>query len=69
MGFEPIMNWMEMARERELLLEHVAKHPPKTRTRTLSVPGIDISFNFGSGGGVWDDDTVRPNRARSNTAV
>ena len=61
-----------MARERELLLEHVAKHPPKTRTRTLSVPGIDINFNFGSGGGVWDAGSMpasRPNRIRSNTAV
>merc|ERR1712232_1103782 len=50
LGFEPIMNWLEMSREREILLDYVARSPPKQRTRTLSVPGIDIDFNFGMGG-------------------
>ena len=68
LGFEPVLNWMEMARERELLLQYVEKHPPKSRTRTLSVPGIDIDFNFGSGGGVWDGGRSS-NRSRANTDV
>lgn len=64
LGFEPIMNQLEMALERDILLEHVATNPPKQRTRTLSVPGIDIGFNFGMGGidTVWDS-----HRERSNT--
>ena len=46
LGFEPTMNWSEMQEEKEKLLEWVGKHPPRRRTRTLSVPGID--FNYGS---------------------
>ena len=44
LGFEPIMAWSEMEKERELLLEWVGKHPPRRRNRTLSVPGIDFSY-------------------------
>jgi hypothetical protein len=40
------MKWSEMQAERELLLEYAAKHPPRRRHRTLSVPGID--FNYGA---------------------
>jgi hypothetical protein len=46
LGFEPTMKWSEMQAERELLLEYAAKHPPRRRHRTLSVPGID--FNYGA---------------------
>lgn len=51
LGFEPIMTWSEVERERELLLEWVGKHPPRRRNRTLSVPGIDFSYgpDFGVG--------------------
>ena len=44
LGFEPMMNIIEMERERDLLLEWVGKHPPRRRNRTLSVPGIDFSY-------------------------
>jgi len=73
-GFEPIMRAMELEQERELLLEHVANNPARRRHRTLSVPGIDIDINFGSGEGVWGFDntynynqTPNANRERRNT--
>ena len=68
------MRAMELEQERELLLEHVANNPAKRRHRTLSVPGIDIGINFGSGEGVWGFDnqynynqTPKANRERRNT--
>eukprot|EP00554_Chaetoceros_debilis_P011471 CAMPEP_0194106304 /NCGR_PEP_ID=MMETSP0150-20130528/6354_1 /TAXON_ID=122233 /ORGANISM="Chaetoceros debilis, Strain MM31A-1" /LENGTH=1671 /DNA_ID=CAMNT_0038794413 /DNA_START=184 /DNA_END=5196 /DNA_ORIENTATION=+ len=49
LGFEPIMNIMELQNEREKLLEWVEKNPPRQRKRTLSVPGITIpGSDFGS---------------------
>ena len=42
------MNWMELHEERDALLEYVAKNPPRTRKRTVSVPGI--TFNLGDFG-------------------
>jgi hypothetical protein len=52
LGFEPIMTELQMDIERELLLEYVARNPPRRRHRTLSVPGIDFSYgdeNIGVG--------------------
>ena len=67
LGFEPIMNIIEMDHELEVLLEYVAKHPPRRRTQTLSVPGIDFNYGFGDFGagntGVYDDRR----HARSHT--
>lgn len=50
LGFEPTMKWSEMNAEREVLLEWVAKHPPRRRKKTLSVPGIDFNYGFGEFG-------------------
>ena len=50
-GFEPIMGFIEMERERELLLDWVGKHAPRRRHRTLSVPGIDFRYGAGFGTG------------------
>jgi len=47
LGFEPTMNWSEMNAERDVLLDWVAKNPPRRRKKTLSVPGIDFSYGFG----------------------
>ena len=67
LGFEPIMNAIEMDNELEVLLDYVAKHPPRRRTQTLSVPGIDFNYGFGDFGagnrGVYDDRR----HSRSNT--
>jgi hypothetical protein len=76
LGFEPMMNVIDMERERELLLQYVGKHPPRRRHRTLSVPGIDFSYGtVGSGNGVFgmgDEEAspawiTRSKRRRSNT--
>lgn len=77
LGFEPIMNVIEMDHELEVLLEYVAKHPPRRRTQTLSVPGIDFNYGFGDFGegntGVFDTRHSRsnteqnPGRQRFNT--
>jgi hypothetical protein len=80
LGFEPMMNVIEMDNEREVLLDWVGKHPPRRRTQTLSVPGIDFNYGFGDFGvdnsGVYGADprhfrsTGAPSfadRARSNT--
>lgn len=49
LGFEPIMKEVELRRETEALLDYVEKNPPRTRKRTLSVPGITTNIeNFGS---------------------
>ena len=50
LGFEPIMNLMELAEERDALLEMVAKKPPRMRRQTLSVPGIDFQYGYGDFG-------------------
>lgn len=78
LGFEPIMNVIEMEHERSLLLEWVSTNAPRRRHRTLSVPGIDFSYGsgFGTGNsGVYDVEpghlmhNVRRGvgRSRSNT--
>lgn len=69
LGFEPTMDWSEMEREREVLLEWVVKNPPRRRHRTLSVPGIDLSFDseLGSAGVYGLDDGL--NRWRSNSSA
>lgn len=80
LGFEPTMNWSELNRERELLLDWVGKNPPRRRKRTLSVPGIDFNYgygDFGSGNsGVFGSEAPRhsrgvsfqPQRSRSNSS-
>ena len=81
LGFEPTMNWSEMNEEREVLLDWVAKNPPRQRRHTLSVPGMDFNnFNldeeFGRGNsGVYDSGAgqtmrgipVGAPRVRANT--
>jgi hypothetical protein len=75
LGFEPMMNVIDMEREREVLLQWVGQHPPRRRHRTLSVPGIDFSYaTVGSGSGVFgmgDEETspwiTRKKKRRSNT--
>ena len=68
LGFEPIMNVIEMDHEQQVLLDWVGKHPPRRRTQTLSVPGIDFNYgNFGVGNtGVYGAD-ARGGHARSRT--
>jgi hypothetical protein len=71
------MNIIEMDHELEVLLDYVAKHPPRRRTQTLSVPGIDFNYGFGDFGagntGVYDDRrharsrTDYQGRTRANT--
>ena len=81
LGFEPTMNLTEMNREREVLLDWVGKHPPRRRTQTLSVPGVDFNYGYGDFGrgnsGVYVEGMERgharvmsfqPQRARSNTS-
>lgn len=77
LGFEPIMNQLQMDVERELLLDWVGKNPPRRRHRTLSVPGIDFTYGatgaFGAGNaGVYgmDEGTGSPwfSRPRANTS-
>ena len=73
LGFEPIMNMIELVEEREALLERVAKNPPRRRKQTLSVPGVDFNYGYGSFGtdnlGVFDvesGDAVDPSRLRAS---
>lgn len=51
LGFEPIMSWSEMERERNLLIEWVGKHIPRRRHRNLSVPGINFNGSPSLSGG------------------
>ena len=74
LGFEPIMNLIELNEERDALLEWVAKNPPRQRKRTLSVPGITRNIgNFGSGnrgvytGGMSEIGSAQ-RRARAQTS-
>lgn len=54
LGFEPIMDVIRMEEEREILLDWVARHQPRRRNRTLSVPGIDFNYGtIGPGTGVY----------------
>jgi hypothetical protein len=50
LGFEPIMDDIEIDLEREFLLDWVASNAPRVRHRTLSVPGVGFKHDaFGSG--------------------
>ena len=53
LGFEPMMSWIKVEEERNVLLDWVRTHPPRQRSRTLSVPGIDFQYGapveFGHG--------------------
>jgi hypothetical protein len=51
LGFEPIMNIVEMERERDVLLDWARINPPRRRHRTLSVPGIDFTYGADIGTG------------------
>jgi hypothetical protein len=60
-GFDPILNVIQIERERDLLLDWVGKNPPRSRSHTLSVPGIDFNYGstFGTGNsGVYDCDDI-----------
>ena len=48
LGFDPIMNLMELYKERVALLDWVEKNSSRTRKRTLSVP--HITYNLGQFG-------------------
>jgi hypothetical protein len=51
LGFEPIMDSIEVDLEREFLLDWVSRNAPRRRHHTLSVPGADFKYgaSFGSG--------------------
>lgn len=72
-GFEPIMNIIQMETERDLLLDWVGMNPPRIRHRTLSVPGIDFTYGSTSGTGnfgMYDIDETSQlltQRPRSNS--
>ena len=73
LGFEPIMSELQMDIERDLLLDWVARNPPRRRHRTLSVPGIDFSYGeeIGTGNtGVYgmDPNISRSRRQRATTS-
>ena len=64
---------IELVKERELLLERVANNTPRRRKQTLSVPGVDFNYGYGSFGtdnlGVFDvesGDAVDPSRLRAS---
>jgi len=66
LGFDPIMNLMELNKERDALLDWVEKNPPRTRQRTCSVP--HITYNLGGFGtnhsGVWNPSERRDTMSR-----
>jgi hypothetical protein len=71
LGFEPIMDSIEVDLEREFLLDWVTRNAPRRRNRTLSVPpGIDFNHgaSFGSGNagvyGVMEDRSIRSSSSR-----
>jgi hypothetical protein len=76
LGFEPIMNLIELNEERDALLDWVAKNPPRQRKRTLSVPGITTNIaHFGanntgvySSGGPISEIGSAQRRARAQTS-
>lgn len=54
LGFEHKMNPTEFDREREYLQAWARKNPPRRRSRSLSVPGIDFTYaNLGAAPGVY----------------
>ena len=67
LGFEPIMDSIEVDLEREFLLDWVTRNAPRRRNRTLSVPpGIDFNHgaSFGSDNvGVYGAMEDRSNRS------
>lgn len=79
LGFEPIMDVIEMEREREILLDWAARNAPRRRNRTLSVPGVDFRYgqNFGTGNtGIYGMEQGhsswahgRRSRSRSNNTL
>jgi hypothetical protein len=71
LGFEPIMDSIEVDLEREFLLDWVTRNAPRRRNRTLSVPpGIDFNHgaSFGSGNvgvyGGMEDRSIRSSSRR-----
>eukprot|EP00559_Dactyliosolen_fragilissimus_P008690 CAMPEP_0184873264 /NCGR_PEP_ID=MMETSP0580-20130426/41744_1 /TAXON_ID=1118495 /ORGANISM="Dactyliosolen fragilissimus" /LENGTH=1321 /DNA_ID=CAMNT_0027376147 /DNA_START=80 /DNA_END=4045 /DNA_ORIENTATION=+ len=61
LGFDPIMNLIELNNERDALLDMVAKIPPRARRQTVSVPGISNYHigNFGNNNkGVYDSNSA-----------
>lgn len=73
LGFEPTMNFLELAEEREVLLEWVAKNPPRRRKHTLSVPGIDFEkMDYGYSDYIDSENQLHPlssSRMRANTSA
>jgi len=69
LGFEPIMNLIELNEERDALLDWVAKNPPRQRKRTLSVPGITYNLgHFGTNNsGVFSGTPAEINSAQRRT--
>ena len=51
-GFDPSMNDDELREERAALLDWVAKHAPRKRNRTMSIPGV-MHLRDRSGRGVY----------------
>jgi hypothetical protein len=47
LGFEPILNALQLQHERDALIDWVGKSPPRRRHRTLSVPSIDFTYGAG----------------------
>lgn len=71
LGFEPIMDSIEVDLEREFLLDWVTRNAPRRRNRTLSVPpGLDFAHgaSFGSGNvgvyGGMEDRSIRSSSSR-----
>lgn len=70
LGFEPIMDDIEIDLEREFLLDWVGRNAPRPRHRTLSVPGMGFRYgipygsdNFGVYSGMNDaNETLFPRR-------
>jgi hypothetical protein len=65
------MTDLQMDIERELLLEYVARNPPRRRHRTLSVPGIDFTYgdeNIGVGNSGVYGMMEEARRARANSS-
>jgi hypothetical protein len=64
LGFEPIMDVVKLEHERLLLLEWVSTNAPRLRHRTLSVPGVDFSYGYGSGFGTGNSGVYDVERGR-----
>ena len=71
LGFEPIMTDLQMEVERELLLEYVARNPPRQRHRTVSaVPAISTDDDDDTDSGIFGFGVHSPfaRRPRANTS-